>query len=60
MKLFFYQWTPLHIAAEEGNQDPVMCLVEEGPDININILNNDGVSIHMYKIGVKSRLLWLL
>lgn len=48
MKLFFYQWTPLHIAAEEGDQDPVMWLVEEGPRIDINILNNDGVSIHGY------------
>ena len=40
----FYQWTPLHIAAKEGNVLIVKLLVKAGTGINIR--SDDGVSVY--------------
>ena len=33
--LFFYQWTPLHVAVREDHDYTVKCLVKKGADMNI-------------------------
>ena len=37
-----HQYTPLHVAAEEGHTDSVQCLIDKGAEINIK--DNAGVS----------------
>ena len=39
----FYQWTPLHVGAEEGRYDAVKKLVDKGAKINIK--DKKGVSM---------------
>ena len=38
-----HQWTPLHIAAKQGQQDMVEYLI--GKEASIDIKDNDGVSV---------------
>ena len=42
ISFFFYQRTPIHIAAKEGHEFSVKTLVKKGADIRIR--DNDGVS----------------
>ena len=45
---FFYQQTPLHIAASTGRDYTVECLVKERADISIK--DKAGVSVTMHMI----------
>lgn len=45
MILPFYQQTPLHIAAREGHDYTVECLVKKGADISFK--DKDGVSVSL-------------
>ena len=44
---FFYQWTPLHVAASKGRDYTVESLVKRGYDINIK--DKKGVSEKLYQ-----------
>jgi len=41
-----YQWTPLHIAVTEGEEQTVKCIVGYKADI-MNIKGSEGVSIYL-------------
>ena len=43
---FFYQQTPLHVAASKGRDYTVECLVKNGADMNIK--DKKGVSEKLY------------
>ena len=43
---FFYQPTPLHVAASKGRDYTVECLVKKGADMDTK--DKDGVSMKLY------------
>ena len=43
---FSYQQTPLHVAAKNGHDYTVECLVKKGADINIK--DKKGASVKLY------------
>ena len=42
----FFQWTPLHVAAKEGHDYTVECLVKKGAQINTQ--DKNGVRLSVY------------
>jgi len=44
---FFYQWTPLHVAASKGRDYTVENLVKKGADMNVK--DKKGVSEKLYQ-----------